>query len=380
MYPKKIGYLLSVLILFSAFMYTVDASPDTTITFRGGGVTINLTFPEEAHPAESIWHNVTINNATATTLLNFTAVIKAPVSSGWVEILNSTDTFSKPLPMTYNLDLLLPQEANGTLQCFIYVETSSVDDLSMMFYTTQVREMTYSELLEDYNELNNTYNQLVTDYDDLQSSFATLNSSYFELLKDYNDLNNTYNQLLADFDDLNNTYNDLQSSYAALNSSYNELSGNYSILKNSYDDLLLQYTTLNNNYNTLKNNYNELDSNYNNVNSARNALLGDYSELQSVYDTLNSTFYSVQGNYTDLQTVYDALNQTYIDLLNDFNSMQGRISDSESALNNDRIVMLIFVITLVALIAFIIYLKRGKEEPYVVIRKETVSMNQDEDS
>jgi len=377
MRTKKIGYLLSVLLLFSAFMFTVDASPDTTVTFRGGSVTINLTFPEEAHPAESIWHNVTINNATATTLLNFTAVIKAPVSSGWVEILNSQDTFSKPLPMTYNLNLLLPQEANGTLQCFIYVETSSVDDLSIIFYTTQVREMTYSELLEDYNELNNTYNQLVTDYDNLQSSFATLNSSYFELLKDYNDLNNTYYQLLADYDDLNNTYNDLQSSYAALNSSYNELSGNYSILKNSYDDLLVQYTTLNNNYNTLKNNYNELDSNYNNVNSARNSLLGDYSELQSDYNLLNSTFYNVQGNYTDLQAVYDALNQTYYDLVDEFATLQNR---ADSALNNDRIVMFIFVITLVALIAFIIYLKRGKEEPYVVIRKETVSMNQDEDS
>ena len=71
------------------------------------------------------------------------------------------------------------------------------------------------------------------------------------------------------------------------------------------------------------------------------------------------------------------LNKTYTDLLGEFANLQER---SESALNSDRIVMFIFVIALVALVAFIIYLKRGKEEPYVVIRKETVSMNQDEKS
>jgi hypothetical protein len=32
------------------------------------------------------------------------------------------------------------------------------------------------------------------------------------------------------------------------------------------------------------------------------------------------------------------------------------------------------------LIAFIVYLKRKKEEPYVVIRKETVSMKPDEET
>ena len=350
MRTKKIGYLLSGLLLFSAFIFTVDALPDITASLRGGGVTIELTYPEEAQQNDTITHNIKINATNgAVTVNNFTLVIEAPVNSGLQEIYRSPQPFSFVLPENEGISMTppprftLPQDANGTLYCFIFIQTNqTLDYASYKLYTTQVRNMTYSDLLGKYNAL----------------------------IEEYNVLNITYNQLLADFDDLNNTYNDLQSSYAALNSSYNELSGNYSILKNSYDDLLAQYKTLNNNYN-------ELDSNYNSVNSARNSLLGDYGELQSVYDTLNSTFYSVQGNYTDLKTVHDALNQTYYDLVDEFATLQNR---ADSALNNDRIVMFIFVITLVALIAFIIYLKRGKEEPYVVIRKETVSMNQDEDS
>jgi predicted nuclease with TOPRIM domain len=351
---------------------------NTTVSFRGGGVTVDLTFPEEAHPAESIWHNVTITSSTATTLRNFTVVIKAPVNSSWQEIFNAQDTFSKPLPVSYNLTLPLPQGANGTLYCFMYVNTSSIDDLSTTVYTTQIREMTYSELLAGYNVLNNTYNQLLADFDTLNNTYNDLRSSYELLNSSYNALNDTYYQLLADYDQLssdyntlNDTHNDLQSSYAALNSSYNELSANYSILNNAYNDLQGRY-------NTLQNNYNELDSNYKNVNSARNSLLGDISKLQSDYDSLNSTFYNVQGNFTDLQAVYDALNQTYTNLLTELNNLQQRITRSESDLNTDRIVLFIFVVTVACLVAFIIYIKRKQPEPYVVIRKETVAMKPDE--
>ena len=380
MQAKKMGYFLTLL-LFSGLICSVGAST-TTVSFRGGGVTIDLTFPEEAHPDTTITHNVTITANIALTLQNFTIFIYAPVNAIWQEVKNQTITSWDLLEnenLTSRLGFTLPQEANGTLYCFIYVKTNqSAYYSSYTFYTTQVREMTYSELLEGYNVLNNTYNQLLADYDtlnntynDLRSSYETLNSSYNALINDYNVLNNTYNQLSSDYDTLNNTYNNLQSSYAALNSSYNELSDNYSILNNTYNDLQAKYTTLNNNYN-------ELNSNYDNVNSARNSLLGDISKLQSDYDSLNSTFYSVQGNFTDLQAVYDALNQTYTDLLSDLNNLQERISFSESALNTDRIVMFIFIVTVACLIAFIIYIKRKEPEPYVVIRKETVTMKPDE--
>jgi hypothetical protein len=42
--------------------------------------------------------------------------------------------------------------------------------------------------------------------------------------------------------------------------------------------------------------------------------------------------------------------------------------------------MFIFTVAVAALVAFIVYIKRKKQEPYVVIRKETVSVNPDEGS
>jgi len=390
MQAKKMGYFFSALLLFSGLICSVGAST-TTVSFRGGGVTVDLTFPEEAHPDIPITHNVTITANIALTLQNFTIFIYAPVNAIWQEVKNQTITFWDLIENenhTSRLGFTLPQEANGTLYCFMYVKTNqSAYYSSYTFYTTQVREMTYSELLAGYNVLNNTYNQLVADFDtlnntynDLRSSYELLNSSYNALINDYNVLNNTYYQLLSDYNQLssdystlNDTYNNLQSSYAALNLSYNELSDNYIILNNTYNDLQGRY-------NTLQNNYNELDSNYKNVNSARNSLLGDISKLQSDYDLLNSTFYNVQGNYTflqgnftDLQAVYDALKETYNNLLSDLNNLQG-------AADIDRIVMFIFIVTVACLVAFIIYIKRKQPEPYVVIRKETVAVKPDEES
>ena len=385
MHAKKIVCFFSILLLLTVLMCSVDASPDTTLSFRGSSVTINLTFIEEAHPAESIWHNITITAITTTTLRNFTVVIKAPVGSGWQEIFNAEDTFSKPLPVSYNLPLSLPQGANGTLYCFMYVNTTSIDCLSTTLFTTQVREMTYSELLDDYNELlvdytalNDTYYQLLADYDDLnntyndlRSSYETLNSSYYNLLAEYTALNNTHYQLLADYGALNDTYSNLQSSYVALNSSYNELSSSYNSLNSNYNALQTKCTTLENNYNTLS-------SSYNDVNSEHSSLLRDYKGLQFDYDLLNSTRYSLQANYTSLQTVYDSLNQTYNSLEAALIDLQEQVTRSETALGADQIVLFIFVVVIVCLIVFIIYVKRKQSEPYLVIRKETVAVKKDE--
>src|SRR3989304_922194 len=246
MRAKKIGYFLSVLLLFSGFVCSVGALPDTTVTFRGNGVTIDLTFPDEAHPLDNIPHDLTI---------------------------------------TANTDIIL--QAN---------------------YTT--------------------------------------------LLNDYDDLLANYNSSLAN--------------YTALLSQYNQLSANYNAQVSTYQTLLA-------NYNKLSDDYDALNVNY-------RSKINEYSALQTDYESLNSTRNSLQANYTNLQADYDELNQRYADLLTDLNNLQTDLNDSVGEVNTNRIVMFIFVITLVALVAFIIYLKRGKEEPYVVIRKETVSMNQDENT
>jgi hypothetical protein len=340
MHTKKKGYFLSVLLLFSAFMCTVGALPETTITFRGGGVTIEMTFPEEAHPGESIWHNATLKADAALTLYNLTLVINAPVNSIWQEATSwslSNRVLSENAVLTEEMNFQLPSNVNGTLQCFIFVNTTqSTDYLSTILFTTHVSELTFSEMQSLYNEM----------------------------LANYTMLQENYTTLLSDYDSLLANYSSLFANYTALLSQYNALSSNY-------NDKVATYQILFDNYNTLSGEYDVLDSNY-------RSKINEFDALQLECNDLNSTHNSLQANYTTLQTDYNTLNQTYTGLQGDYNRLQGSFNSSQNDVNNDKIVMLIFVIALVSLIAFIIYLKRGKEEPYVVIRKETVSMNQDE--
>jgi hypothetical protein len=79
---QKIRLFLHCATLDLRLMYSVRASL-TTVSFYGDGVTVDLTYPEEAYPSEIIVHKVTITSITELTLRNFTVVIKAPVNSGW---------------------------------------------------------------------------------------------------------------------------------------------------------------------------------------------------------------------------------------------------------------------------------------------------------
>lgn len=340
MQAKKMGYFLSTLLLLSGLMCSVGAST-TTVSFRGVGVTIDLTFPEEAHPTETITHNVTITAHTNLTLQSFTLFIYAPVNATWQEVKNRTISwdFLENENLTSRIEFQLPQDTNGTLYCVMTVQTDQSSDYSSYrFYTTRVSELTFSEM----------------------------QSLYYDMLANYTSLQEDYQSLLNEYDGLLANYSSLFDNYTALLSEHNDLLA-------KYNGQVATYQTLLNNYNKLSGDYNTLDSNY-------RSQLNKYNALQADYDLLNSTFYRVQGNYTGLQAVYDALNQTYTDLLSDLNNLQERISDSESDLNTGRIVMFIFIVTVACLIALIIYIKKKETEPYVVIRKETVAMKPDEKS
>jgi len=335
MRAKKIVCFFSVLLLFSGLMCSADALSTTTVTFHGAGITINLTFPEEAHPEESIWHNATLTANTVLTLYNLTLVIRAPVDPTWQEA-TSWSLSNRVLPenanLTEEMNFQLPSNANGTLQCFIHINTNqSTDYLSTTFYTTRVSELTFSEM----------------------------QSLYYDMLANYTTLKDEYDGLLAN-------YSSLLANYTALLSEHNQLIADYNSKVATYESLLAQYNKLSDDYDTLNANY--------------RSKITELGALQSDYDDLNSTRYSLQASYNTLQAVYDALNQTYTDLLTELTTLQQSNKNSESALNSDRIVMFIFVVTVACLIAFIIYIKRKETEPYVVIRKETVAVKRDEKS
>ncbi len=332
MQAKKIVCFFSVLLLFSGLMCRVGAS-STTVSFRGGGVTIDLAFPEEAHPNANMTHNVTITAHTDLSLHYFTLFIYAPVNATWQEVKNRTISwdFLENETLTSRIEFQLPKNTNGTLYCEMAVQTDQSSDYSSYkFYTTRVSELTFSEMQNLYYELLANYTMLQADYDSLDANYTSLFADYTALLSEYN-------QLVAD-------YNSKVAAYESLLAQYNKLSDDYDSLQADYG-----------------------------------SKIDEFSALQTDYSDLNSTRYSLQTGYNALSAVYAALNQTYNDLLTEYNDLEQRITVSESALNADRIVLFIFVVAVAALIAFIVYLKRKKEEPYVVIRKETVSMKSEED-
>ena len=344
MRDKSLVCLFLTLLLSSGLICGVDAL-STHVSFHSVGVTVDLTFPEEAHPTESITHNVTITANTALNL-NFTLVIKAQVNSSWQEI--KKIGFSLPLGENQSLPILIPftvpQNTNGRLYCFIYVLTDQVADPSTYtFYTTSVWILTYSELLS-------AHNQLLANYSDLLNEYNALRANYTDILADYQTLLESYNKLSTQYGTLNITYNELSVRYGTLNSAYNELS-----LK--YDTSISTY----------------------------NSLLGNYNALRSDYNSLNSTNYSLQANYTSLEADYNSLNQSHTALNKSYNTLENEVNDlhqriyaSEAELTQTRILMTLFMGTSIALILLVAYLKRKKQEPYVVIRKETVAVKQDE--
>jgi len=278
----------------------LGASSTNDFLFHGAGVIIDFTFPEEAHPTESITHNFTITAKTSLTLENFTIIIEVLVNSSWQQVYKEQVLFRDMLQnenLTSHPRFTLPQNAHGKLHCFMYVLTDKISDpLSYTFYTTHVRTLTYSELLIEYNELLTNYSDLLTEYETLLES---------------------------------------------------------------YNELTVMYGTLNSTYNSLLNEYNTLQSNYNSLNST-------YTSLQATYESL-------QSSYDSLEADYNQLNQTYTTLENEINDLRAQ-------LNNTRNLTYLLIGTTIALIALIIYIKKKKPEPYIVIRKETVAVKPTENS
>jgi len=288
-------------------IYGSAAASTNSFSFHGAGVIIDLTFPEEAHPTESITHNLTITAETSLTLENFTIIIKVLVNSSWQQVYALA---RGPEEMLQNQNLTsqprfpLPQNAHGRLHCFMYVLTDiTADPLSCTFYTTHVRTLTHNELLVEYDEL-------LANYSDLLAKYGTLLGSYSELMVSHGALNLTYNSLL-------NEYNALQSNYNSLNSTYHS--------------------------------------------------------LQATYNSLLSSYYSLEANF-------NSLNQTCTTLENEINNLRQKTDASKIEIVNTRNLTYLFVGTTIALIILIIYVKKKKPEPYVVIRKETIAVKPTENS
>ena len=387
MQAKKVVSLVSVLLLFSGFVYSVDASSTNTASFQGASVTVELTFPMEAHPGDNLRINATLTANKALALRDFTVIVKTQVNSSfWQEFPDRIEIHGNvsmgngdSLPLA--LEFQLPQDTNGTLQCWIYVRTRITlenQEASFLFYITQVSEVTFSELRNLYAELSANYSNLRTDYEAILAEYTQLFTIYSSLITDYNELFGDYSELLANHSSLTAgyetlldehdlllaNYSNLLASHEALQSEYGKLSANYSSNVATHESLLRSYDTLSNDRDSLNGNY--------------QSQLAEYNALETEYDSLNSTRYSVQASYDSLREIYAALNQTYTALETKLNDLTNKSNGLENAVNNDRFILFIFVAVVAGLVILIMYIKRKEPEPYVVIRKETVAVDTEE--
>jgi hypothetical protein len=330
MHSRKKVYLLITLVLFSTLIVKVLASPNPTVTFHGGGVTIYLTYPEEDHPNKTITHDVTITANTNLTSINIEVLVYAPVDSTLQLITNQPLTWpslheNNSLPVS-EIPIILTEQVNGTLFCVITVQADQITDpLSYSFYTTRVSEITFSEM-------------------------RTLYKNYETLLAEFNDLSINYTN-----------------SVEALNL----LTTQHAELQTKYDSEVAAY-------NSLLSSNNQLSQEYNNLNANYKAKLTQLSASQSDYEKLNTTKNNLQTSYTTLQNVYNSLNQTYSDLLEQLDNLRQNLNHSESEAALSNTFMFIALMAVAGLVALIVYLKRKKPEPYMVIRKETVALENDE--
>lgn len=245
------------LILSLTPLYAVTAAPVDSVSLNSLGLIIDLRFPEEARPTETITHNLTITAQKASTLYNFTLIINALVDSTWQQVHEEymSTSVAENESITKQMQFTLPQKTNDKLSVYVYVLVSIFgDSATYNFYSTSVRTETYDELLNNYNELW-----------------------------------------------LNNT------------------------------------------------------------------------NLHSAYQTLLQSYNSLQANYSSLGTTYNSLNQTYTTLRTQVNALT-------TDLNISRALTYLLIAVTVALAVLIIYLKRKKAEPYIVLRKETVALKPNEKS
>lgn len=192
-----------VLILSLTPLYAVTAAPVDSVSLNSLGLIIDLRFPEEARPTETITHNLTITAQKASTLYNFTLIINALVDSTWQQVHEEymSTSVAENESITKQMQFTLPQKTHDKLSVYVYVLVSIFgDSATYNFDSTSVRTETYDELLNNYNELwlNNTnlhsaYQTLLQSYNSLQANYSSLGTTYTTLRTQVNALTTDLN-------------------------------------------------------------------------------------------------------------------------------------------------------------------------------------------
>ncbi len=298
MEAKRVVCLVAIMCFLSLSIQEAQALPIGNASFQGAGVAIDLEFPEEAHPTETITLNLTMTALTGLKIQNLTLVVEVLVDTGWQQAYKE-QVVSLSMMQNDTLDRMvwftLPLNAREALRCYMYVLTDKTPGFPLVyvFYTSRVRTLTYDELLANYTSLQAENEALVESSNTISAQYNALNSTYYSLLNQYDSLN-------ATFESLNGSYFVQKADFEALNASYDS--------------------------------------------------------LEADYRTLNQTYYGLTDENEELSNTVNA-------------------RDAELAVAKNVAYALIVVV--VALVALVIYVKKISSEPYVVVRKETVSLKPD---
>ncbi len=191
MKPKVIACTVVILCLLSSSILNTNAQPAGNVSLEGAGVVMYLEFPKEAHPTETLTINLTITAQTGLKLQNFTLVIEVLVDTGWQQVYKE-QVLSLSMVQNGVLErsvwFTLPQNSHEALRCNVYVGTDKAPGLppNYIFYITDVRTMTYNDLLLNYSRLLADYELQLDRYNALSLKYDGLDSTYNSLNNDYN--------------------------------------------------------------------------------------------------------------------------------------------------------------------------------------------------
>jgi len=138
----------------------------------------------------------------------------------------------------------------------------------------------YSEILSDYVQLDSDYDDLADAYSSLQTLYTQKVVDYNILETAYNELNNTIYTMLLEHD-LNMSYVDLLTEYDQLNTSYISLHDNYDDLEADYTDMENQHEALQSDYETLEVDFNTANSSFYGLRTDYNVILSQNEQLSN---------------------------------------------------------------------------------------------------
>ena len=123
MQKRKLVISLFILALCFLPLNQIKAQTISSLSLHGVGITVELTYPEEAHPGDYIDHNITINSQINPYLQVFNFTIYQEIDQAYYEITNLA-LFNWGIltdPLTRRINVTIPAETLGRLYCSLYI-------------------------------------------------------------------------------------------------------------------------------------------------------------------------------------------------------------------------------------------------------------------